>query len=95
MDNNDLHALLRTMVECGASDLYLTTGAVPKVKIDGKVQTLPLPSLQSGQVRKLAYSALTPQAIADPIFNGLANISGKQSIGGLLFSLGDNRRALV
>jgi len=65
MDNNDLHALLRTMVECGASDLYLTTGAAPKVKIDGKVQTLPLPSLQSGQVRKLAYSALTPQAIAD------------------------------
>ncbi len=65
MDNNNLHALLRTMVECGTSDLYLTTGAAPKVKIDGKVQTLPLPSLQSGQVRKLAYSALTPQAIAD------------------------------
>ncbi|MFZ2309568.1 MAG: PilT/PilU family type 4a pilus ATPase [Rhodoferax sp.] len=65
MDNYDLHDLLRRMVECNASDLYLTTGAPPQVKVDGTVQALPLPPLQVGQAHKLAYSAMTPQAIAD------------------------------
>ncbi len=65
MDNYDLHDLLRRMVECNASDLYLTTGAPPQVKVDGTVQALPLPPLQVGQAHKLAYSAMSPQAIAD------------------------------
>ena len=30
----------------------------------------------------------------DPIFNGLANVTTQQSVGGLLYSLGDNRRSL-
>ncbi len=64
MDNYDLHDLLRRMVECNASDLYLTTGAPPQVKVDGKVQALPLPPLQVGQAHKLAYSAMDAQAIA-------------------------------
>lgn len=65
MENYDLPALLRMVVECNASDLYLTTGAPPQVKVDGTVQALPLPALHVGQVHQLAYSAMTPQMIAD------------------------------
>lgn len=65
MESYDLHALLRMVVERNASDLFLTTGAPPQVKVDGKVQALPLPSLQVGQAQALAYSAMGPQAIAD------------------------------
>lgn len=65
MENFDLNALLRMAVECKASDLFLTTGAPPQVKVDGKVQALNLPPLQAGQVRKLAYSAMRTQAISD------------------------------
>ena len=65
MESYDLNALLRRMVECNASDLFLTTGAPPQVKVDGKVQPLPMPPLQVGQVQSLAYSAMEPQAIAD------------------------------
>lgn len=42
------------MVECNASDLYLTTGAPPQVKVDGVVQALPFATLVPGQVQKLA-----------------------------------------
>lgn len=65
MDNYDLHDLLRRMVECNASDLYLTTGAPPQVKVDGVVQALPFATLVPGQVHKLAYSAMGPVAIAE------------------------------
>ena len=63
MDNYDLLDLLRRMVECNASDLYLTTGAPPQVKVDGVVQALPFATLVPGQVHKLAYSAMGPAAI--------------------------------
>jgi len=65
MENFDLNALLRRVVDINASDLYLTTGAPPQVKVDGKMQALPFPALQVGQVQKLAYSAMTPQAITE------------------------------
>lgn len=65
MEDYDLPALLRMVVECNASDLFLTTGAPPQVKVDGVVQALPLAPLQVGQVHKLAYSAMDAQAIAD------------------------------
>lgn len=65
MENYDLPALLRMVVDCNASDLFLTTGAPPQVKVGGEVQALPLPALQVGQAHKLAFSAMTPQAIAD------------------------------
>ena len=65
MPNLDLMSLLRTLVERNASDLFLTTGAPPQIKIDGRVMDLPLPALIPGQTRALAYSALSAKAIAD------------------------------
>ncbi len=75
MNEYDLPALLRMVVDCDASDLYLTTGAPPHVKVDGVVQSLPLPALKVGQTHKLAYSAMTPQAIADYERNLECNMS--------------------
>lgn len=65
MENNALQALLRAMVASDASDLYLTTGAPPQIKVDGKVRPLPLPALQPGQAHTLAYSVMSQQAISD------------------------------
>lgn len=65
MEDYDLHALLRMMVECSASDLYLTTGAPPHVKVDGGVQALPLSALQPGQTQQLVHAVMPPKARTD------------------------------
>ncbi len=65
MDNHDLNSLLRTMVEHDASDMFLTTGAQPQLKVNGVVHNLTLPAFEAGQVRKLVYSVLSPKASAD------------------------------
>ena len=65
MSSIDLHSLLRIVSERDASDLYLTTGAPPQIRVDGTVQNLPLPALQVGEVRAMAYSAMGPQGTAE------------------------------
>jgi twitching motility protein PilT len=54
-----LRELLEQMVSLGASDLHLTAGSPPIVRVDGKLQRLPnLDMLTSEQTKKLAYSML-------------------------------------
>ena len=65
MDKNTLHALLRKMVETDASDLFLTVGAPPHIKVQGESRPLSVPPLQSGQAQALAYSIMSAQQIAD------------------------------
>lgn len=65
MDKNNLDFLLQTMVERDASDLYLTTGSSPQIRVNGAVQNLTLPAFEVGQVRALAYSTLSHKAMAD------------------------------
>lgn len=65
MDKNTLHALLRKMVETDASDLFLTVGAPPHIKVQGDSWPLSVPPLQSGQAQALAYSIMSAQQIAD------------------------------
>lgn len=55
---DDLGAYLQYMVELEASDLFLTTGAAPTVKIEGVMRPLPLPALASNRVKELAYSMM-------------------------------------
>jgi twitching motility protein PilU len=55
---DDLGAYLQYMVELEASDLFLTTGAVPTVKIEGVMRPLPLPALVPNRVKELAYSMM-------------------------------------
>lgn len=57
--DDDLGAYLHYMVAMEASDLFLTTGAVPAVKIEGVMRPLPMPALPPNRVKELAYSMMT------------------------------------
>jgi len=54
-----IHQLLKTMVEQGASDLHITTGTPPQIRIDGHMTPLKLPPLQPAETKQLCYSILT------------------------------------
>lgn len=53
-----LRELLEQMVKMGASDLHLTVGAPPVVRVDGKLQRLNFDFLTGEQTKKLSYSML-------------------------------------
>jgi len=54
-----IHQLLKTMVEQGASDLHITTGTPPQLRIDGQMVPLKLPPMQPNDTKQLCYSILT------------------------------------
>lgn len=56
---DDLGAYLQYMVRVGGSDLFFAVGAVPTVKIEGKMRPLNMPVLQPSRVKELAYSLMT------------------------------------
>ena len=47
------------MIEKGASDLHLTTGTPPQLRIDGKLHALKMPPLSPQDTKQLCYSVLT------------------------------------
>ena len=54
-----LRELLEQMVSMNASDLHLTAGSPPVVRVDGRLQRLPnMDILTSEQTKRLAYSML-------------------------------------
>ncbi len=55
----NLHQLLKTMIEKGASDLHVTTGTPPQLRIDGSLVPLKLPPLMPQETKQLCYSILT------------------------------------
>ncbi len=55
----NLHQLLKAMVEKGASDLHITTGTPPQLRIDGKLVPLKTPPLTPVETKQLCYSILT------------------------------------
>ncbi len=55
----NLHQLLKAMVEKGASDLHVTTGTPPQLRIDGKLVPLRTPPLSPVETKQLCYSILT------------------------------------
>jgi twitching motility protein PilT len=54
-----LYDLLRMMVERGASDLHITTGSPPRMRIDGNLSPVDHPSLTPADTKALCYSILT------------------------------------
>ncbi len=54
-----LHQLLKIMVEKGATDLHITTGTPPQIRIDGKLVPLSMDPLSGTDTKKLCYSILT------------------------------------
>lgn len=55
----NLHQLLQTMVEKGASDLHLTSGSPPQIRIDGQLVPVDLPPLTPAETKQLTYAVLT------------------------------------
>ena len=54
-----LDELLRTTAELDASDLHVTTGSPPQVRVDGELRALDLPRLGPDDTRELLYSGLS------------------------------------
>jgi twitching motility protein PilT len=55
----NLHQLLKAMIEKGASDLHITTGTPPQLRIDGDLVPLKVPPLTPVDTKQLCYSILT------------------------------------
>ena len=55
----NLHQLLKAMVEKGASDLHITTGSAPQLRIDGRLVPLKTSALSPVETKQLCYSILT------------------------------------
>ncbi len=54
----DLTELLVEMINRGASDLHLTVGTSPQLRIDGELVPMNLPRLSPDETKELAYSVL-------------------------------------
>lgn len=60
-----IESYLRFMADKGASDLYLTTGAPPSVKVQGKLVRISDAPLRVGVVKAVAYEIMTPDQQRD------------------------------
>ncbi|MGF1467000.1 MAG: type IV pilus twitching motility protein PilT [Sandaracinaceae bacterium] len=56
-----LHQLLRVCIERGASDLHITTGSPPQLRIDGNLVPLKTPPLGPVETKQLCYSVLSEE----------------------------------
>jgi twitching motility protein PilT len=54
-----LHELLKEMVDKGASDLHITTGVPPMIRLHGHVMPIGSESLNAAETKSMAYSILT------------------------------------
>ena len=57
----NLHQLLRAVVEKGASDLHITTGTPPQLRIDGSLLPLKTAPLTPNDTKNLCYSVLSEE----------------------------------
>jgi twitching motility protein PilT len=55
----NLHQLLKAMIEKGASDLHLTTGSPPQLRVDGRLTPLRMDPLSPQDTKQACYSILT------------------------------------
>ena len=54
-----LYQLLQTLIERGASDLHITTGSPPMLRINGHLAPAEGPALTAAETKQLCYSILT------------------------------------
>ena len=57
--NVSMHQLLKLMVEKDSSDLHITVGSPPQLRINGSLAPLKMPKLTARETRALCYSVLT------------------------------------
>lgn len=55
----NLQDLLRLMIDKGASDLHITAGSPPRLRINGKLIPMEVPPLTPAETKELCYSILT------------------------------------
>lgn len=55
----NIRSLLKTLIEQGGSDLHITTGSAPIIRIDGILQPMDLPPMDPGQTKQIIYSVLS------------------------------------
>ncbi len=55
----NLHELLKIMIEKKASDLHITTGTPPQLRVDGELRTTEGQPLNAADTKRLCYSILT------------------------------------
>ena len=65
MSKTDLEYMLHTLIERGGSDLILTVGAAPHVKIDGVLHPFEDAPLTQERVAAPAAAAMTPAQQAE------------------------------
>jgi len=56
-----MHELFKTMLDQNASDLHLTAGAPPMIRVHGDVTPVPYDPLTANLIKQLCYSVLTEQ----------------------------------
>jgi len=61
----DFTQLLKVMVDRGASDLFVTAGAAPSIKVDGTIRPLTKETLKPSQTRALVYSTMNDKQLAE------------------------------
>jgi twitching motility protein PilT len=57
----NLHQLLKTMIEKGASDMHITTSTPPLLRIDGSIVPLKLPALGPVETKQLCFTVLSEE----------------------------------
>ncbi len=55
----NIQEMLKELVDEGGSDLHITTGTPPQIRVSGKLRPLNCPSLTPTETRQIAYSILT------------------------------------
>ena len=56
----DFNSLLKLMVHKKASDLFITAGVAPSLKVNGKVNPVTQATLTPSQAREIVYSIMNP-----------------------------------
>ena len=54
-----LHDLLKLLIDKGASDLHISTGSPPRIRIDGNLRPTNDPPLTPAETKSICYSVLT------------------------------------
>ena len=57
----DFNSLLKLMVHKNASDLFITAGVAPSLKVNGKVNPVTQATLTPSQAREIVYSIMSPE----------------------------------
>lgn len=55
----NMHQLLKAMIEKGASDLHVSTGSAPQIRIHGQMTAFDTAALNPAETKQLCYSVLT------------------------------------